>query len=90
MTETPDDRASIAQAWAWSSRITSVALEMVLPAVLGHWLDQKLGTVVVFLLLGLVLGMTAGLYHLIKMVQPPKPEDAGRKNGPDEQAPDKR
>jgi len=73
--ESSDDRSSIAQAWAWASRITSVALEMVLPGVLGYWLDQKLGTVMVFLVLGVILGMVGGLTHLVRMTQP-------QKNGP--------
>jgi F0F1-type ATP synthase assembly protein I len=70
--ESPDDRSSIAEAWAWVSRITSVALEMVLPGVLGYWLDQKLGTVLVFLVLGVILGMAGGLIHLVRMTQPQK------------------
>lgn len=90
MPEPPDDRASLAQAWAWSSRITSVALEMVLPGVLGYWIDQKLGTVMVFLLLGVILGMTGGLIHLVKMVQPPKPDSPAEKTRPDDQARNRR
>lgn len=84
--ETPDDRTALAQAWAWSTRIMSAALEMVLPAVGGYWLDQKLGSVAVFLILGVILGMTAGLYHLVKMAQPPEPKGPGEKSVPDEQA----
>lgn len=30
----------------------------------GHWLDAKLGTTPWFLLLGSVLGIAAGLFHL--------------------------
>ena len=33
-----------------------VALEMVLPGLAGHWLDKQLGTVVLFMLLGLGFG----------------------------------
>jgi F0F1-type ATP synthase assembly protein I len=90
VTENPDDRDAIAQAWAWSSRIISVALEMALPGVLGYWLDQKLGSVVVFLVLGVILGMTGGLYHLIKMVQPPKPQGPAEKTRSDEEARNRR
>ena len=60
----------MAQAMAWSSRITTVSLEMVLPAVFGHWLDRQLGTWVVFVVLGAIVGMTGGLMHLIQMTQP--------------------
>ena len=60
----------MAQAMAWSSRITTVSLEMVLPAVFGHWLDGKLGTWAVFVTLGAIAGMTLGLMHLIQMTGP--------------------
>ena len=53
-----------------------VALEMVLPGLAGHWLDKQLGTVVLFLLIGLGLGSTAAIFHLIQMTRSdtkPKP-----------------
>jgi Putative F0F1-ATPase subunit Ca2+/Mg2+ transporter len=46
-----------------------VALEMVLPGMAGYWLDQKLGTVALFLLLGFGLGWTAAIAHLIQIVR---------------------
>ena len=67
VTESADDRSPMAQAIAWSSRIITVSLEMVLPGVAGYWLDQKLGTVMLFLVLGVILGMVSGLVHLIRM-----------------------
>ena len=48
-------------AYQWASRIMVVALEMVLPGLAGHWLDKQLGTVVLFLLVGLGLGCTAAV-----------------------------
>lgn len=60
----------MAQAMAWSSRITTISLEMVLPAVFGHWLDEWLGTWVVFITLGAIAGMTVGLMHLVQMTKP--------------------
>jgi F0F1-type ATP synthase assembly protein I len=69
----------MAQAMVWSSRITTVSLEMVLPAVLGHWLDQRLGTGWVFVILGAIAGMTAGLMHLIRMTSPAGQDAAGTK-----------
>jgi hypothetical protein len=66
----------MASAMAWSSRITSVALEMGLPGALGYWIDQKLGTWILFLVLGLAVGMTTGMIHLLKMVRQPE----GRKS----------
>jgi hypothetical protein len=52
----------------WVSRITTVALEMVLPGLGGLWLDGRWGTS--FLgLLGFVLGLTLGIWHLLQMTR---------------------
>ncbi len=56
---------------AWTSRVTAVSLEMVLPALLGFWIDQQLGTRMLFLLLGAVFGLICGMWHLIRMTQSP-------------------
>jgi hypothetical protein len=69
VTTPPDDRTPAAIAYQWASRIMVVALEMVLPGLAGHWLDVQLGTVVLFLLIGLGLGCTAAIYHLIQMTR---------------------
>ncbi len=69
----PDDgRSPLAIGYAWAARIMSISFEMVLPALLGVWLDQKLGTVVLFLLLGLMLGMFVGFLQLLKIVKESK------------------
>lgn len=54
----------------WTSRVTTICVEMVLPAVAGLWLDRQLGTVMVFLLLGIVLGMTVGMIQLLRLASP--------------------
>lgn len=64
-----DDLSPIAIAYQWASRIIVVALEMVLPGMAGHWLDKKLGTVVLFMLIGFGLGSTAAVVHLIQMTK---------------------
>ena len=53
----------------WVARITTVSLEMVLPGVIGYWIDLRLGTKVVFLILGVILGFVGGLRHLIKLAK---------------------
>jgi hypothetical protein len=53
----------------WVAKITTVALEMVLPAVAGHFLDRRWGTNFLALI-GLGLGMTVGMWHLLQMTQP--------------------
>jgi len=72
-TPPPDERSPAVVAYAWASRITTVALEMVLPGVGGYWLDGRVGTLSVFpvfTLLGFALGLTLGIWHLLKMVSP--------------------
>jgi F0F1-type ATP synthase assembly protein I len=67
-----DERPSpdpLALAMEWVAKITTVALEMVLPAVGGHYLDGRLGTRY-WALVGLVLGMVAGMWHLLQMTRP--------------------
>ena len=69
MTNPSDDRSPVAIAYQWASRIMLVSLEMVLPGLVGHWIDRWLGTVVLFLLVGLGLGCTAAVVHLLQMVR---------------------
>ena len=64
-----DDLSPIAVAYQWASRIIVVALEMVLPGMAGLWLDKKLGTVVLFMLVGFGLGCTAAIVHLVQMTK---------------------
>jgi hypothetical protein len=48
----------------WVSRIMAVALAMVLPGLLGYWLDKKLGTS--FLApAGFVFGIVGGMWSLL-------------------------
>lgn len=64
-----DDRSPIAKAYQWSTRIMVVSLEMVLPGLAGHWLDERLGTVVLLMLVGFAMGGTAAVVHLLHMVR---------------------
>jgi len=61
----------MATAMEWTSRITTISMEMVLPPLLGYWLDSKLGTRAVFVILGAAVGMTLGIWHLLKITSPP-------------------
>jgi hypothetical protein len=64
-----DDRSPAAMAYHWASRVMIVALEMSLPALAGYWVDQRLGTGVGFLLVGLGLGCTAATAQLIQIAK---------------------
>jgi len=67
----PDDRSPLALAMGWVSRITTICLEMVLPALLGYWADQWLKTKMLFLVLGVIVGFSLGMWHLIKLAAAP-------------------
>lgn len=62
------DLTWMANGMQWVAKITTVALEMVVPGVIGMWLDQRLETQ--FLgLLGIILGVPLGIWHLMKMTK---------------------
>lgn len=67
MTNLPDDRPPLARAAEWTSRVTTISLEMVLPGVVGLWIDQRLGTKILFLVFGVILGFATGLWSLIRL-----------------------
>jgi len=67
--DSPDDRSQLARAYQWATRIMVVSLEMVLPGLAGHWVDSRLGTVVLFTLVGFGFGTTAAVVHLIQMTR---------------------
>jgi F0F1-type ATP synthase assembly protein I len=69
MSEPTDDRSRQAIAYSWASRIISISLEMVLPGLLGVWLDRKFGTRVLFTVIGFGLGLTLGMTHLLKIAR---------------------
>ena len=50
----------------WSSRASFIAFGMVLPAVVGVVVDRQFGTVVLFAVLGVFLGMGIAFWQLIK------------------------
>lgn len=63
----PDDRSPLAVAMEWTSRVTAISLEMALPALVGYWADRQLGTGMVLLVLGAILGFGMGMWHLVKL-----------------------
>jgi hypothetical protein len=53
---------------AWAYRIIAVSAEMVLPGLLGNWLDGRLGTHFL-VLVGFGLGISVGIWHLLLMTR---------------------
>jgi ATP synthase protein I len=74
----------LALAMEWVSKITTVALEMVLPTVGGGYLDRRLGTTY-WTLIGVIVGFLVGMWHLLQMtkVKPVAGGDEQRNAGDD-------
>ena len=70
MINPPDDRSLLARATEWAASTTTVAAEMVVPILIGAWIDGRLGTKGAFAILGGVLGVTVGTRSLLRMVEP--------------------
>ncbi|MBT4159588.1 MAG: hypothetical protein HOK57_02840 [Planctomycetaceae bacterium] len=56
----------MAEAFVWVGRITAIGLTMVLPGIVGSWVDHRLDTAV-FEPVGFILGFLAGLAALIRV-----------------------
>lgn len=60
--------------WALALRLMGVgwfvAASVVIGIVGGYWLDQWLGTTIVFTIVGVILGTTVAFYGLYQMVKP--------------------
>lgn len=70
----------IAAAVEWVAKITTVALEMALPTVGGAYLDRRWGTQY-WALVGLILGVTVGLWHLLQLTRNSGNSEKQRRNG---------
>ena len=73
----------IALAMEWVAKITTVALEMALPAIGGGFLDRKFNTSY-WALIGVVVGMVVGMWHLLQMTRTPsaKSKKLSERDGP--------
>lgn len=69
MSQPADDRSAQAIAYEWAARVMTISLEMVVPGLLGYWLDQRLGTKAVFLLCGFALGAVLAGTALAKIAR---------------------
>ena len=68
MNHTEDDRSPTAKAFSKVSEITSISLMMIIPAIIGYFVDQRLGTLILFTAIGLIVGMSAAIWQLVKFV----------------------
>lgn len=69
MSERPNGRSGLSVAIAWASQVTTIAMQMALPGVVGFWLDKRLGTWLVFTGIGALVGLGAGMVSLIRLAQ---------------------
>ena len=65
-----DDRSPAAKAMAMVGSITAISMSMVVLALIGWGLDVWLGTQVLFMFIGVMLGMIGGVWQLMKMLSP--------------------
>ena len=68
MIQPEDDRSPSAKALSKVSQITSISLMMIIPAIVGYFVDQRLKTLILFTAIGLIVGMSAAIWQLVKFV----------------------
>ena len=68
MVKTVDDRSPTAKGLSKVSEIIAICMMMIVPGLIGYWVDQKVGSRVVFTLLGLILGMSVAVMQLVRLV----------------------
>lgn len=74
-----DDRPPMVVAMQWVHQITSISLEMALPAGLGWWLDQRWGTEPWLVIVGALLGFGLMMQHILVIAK--KSGKPGRGSG---------
>ena len=52
----PDDRRATSNAMRWASQVTSLGMELAVPAGAGVWMDHKYGTLPGWTLVGVAFG----------------------------------
>jgi hypothetical protein len=68
----PDDRSLLARAYGLASQVTAIAAEMVAPILIGAWFDRRLGYKGLFAIIGGAIGVTTGIWSLLRMAAPPR------------------
>ena len=63
-----DDRSPTAKAISKVAEITTISLMMIIPAIIGYFIDQQLGTFILCTGIGLVLGIASAVLQLMKFV----------------------
>ena len=64
-----DNRSATARGAEWASRIMTISLGMVLPGLAGYWLDKKLGSNGLFMILGFAVGSLVAFKQLMAIAK---------------------
>ncbi len=59
----------MARAMGLATQVTNIGLMMALPGLGGYWLDGRMGTGPLWLILGVFLGVGTGVYSLVKLTK---------------------
>ncbi len=73
-----DSEPPVATASRWVSQITTISLEMALPAGFGYWLDLRWGTTPWLMLVGAGLGLFTAAMSLKQLIQKASPPGTPR------------
>ena len=70
----------MAVAMRWVQEITSIGLEMAVPALLGHWADVHWKTEPWLVAVGAMLGFAVAMVHLLSLAKQSNRTGVGRKS----------
>ena len=68
----------MAIAFEWSATVMTISAEMVVPGLMGYWLDQRLGTRALFLLVGFAIGGTLAGAQMMRIANKRTGQDDGK------------
>lgn len=71
MNKPRNDTSPFVLAMQWSSRITTISLELVVPVLIGYWLDRRWGTLPLLIIVGVILGFVTATLSLLQLAKPP-------------------
>ena len=69
MTRSDEPRSKLAVGMDWATRATSIGLEFVVPSLLGAFLDQKMKTSPIGVLIGALVGFGVGMTHILRIAK---------------------
>ncbi|MCL2005281.1 MAG: AtpZ/AtpI family protein [Planctomycetaceae bacterium] len=67
MSDESGDESFRSLMFQWSARASVIAIGMVIPTIIGVGLDRLFGTVVLFAVIGVIIGMASGFWQLIRI-----------------------